>query len=167
MQASGSGGGLLGSAVSFLTGGSGGGGAADVFPGSGSVTPGYTPWADGGYTGPGGKYQPTGIVHKGEYVFDQDAVKRIGVGNLAMLQRGYANGGLVGAPSISMPRIPTIQGGSNSGGGYNDNRQITIDARGAQQGVGSEIAAALKAYDRQSLPRTLAALRAAKNRGMV
>ncbi|MHB3442027.1 phage tail length tape measure family protein, partial [Klebsiella pneumoniae] len=28
-------------------------------------------FASGGYTGPGGKYQPAGIVHKGEYVFDQ------------------------------------------------------------------------------------------------
>ncbi len=27
-------------------------------------------FASGGYTGPGGKYQPAGIVHKGEYVFD-------------------------------------------------------------------------------------------------
>ncbi|EPE8723865.1 phage tail length tape measure family protein, partial [Klebsiella variicola] len=28
-------------------------------------------FSSGGYTGPGGKYQPAGIVHKGEYVFDQ------------------------------------------------------------------------------------------------
>ncbi|HIF7444122.1 TPA: phage tail length tape measure family protein, partial [Klebsiella pneumoniae] len=27
-------------------------------------------FASGGYTGPGSKYQPAGIVHKGEYVFD-------------------------------------------------------------------------------------------------
>jgi hypothetical protein len=49
----------------------------------------------GGYTGIGGKYEPAGIVHKGEYVFDQEAVKRIGVPNLERL-RGYASGGYVG-----------------------------------------------------------------------
>lgn len=32
-------------------------------------------FASGGYTGPGGKYQPAGIVHKGEYVFDQASTK--------------------------------------------------------------------------------------------
>lgn len=36
----------------------------------------------GGYTGPGGKYQPAGIVHAGEFVFTQEAVARIGQGNL-------------------------------------------------------------------------------------
>jgi hypothetical protein len=53
----------------------------------------------GGFTGSGGKYQPAGIVHKGEFVFDQASVNRIGVGNLVKLQRGYADGGLVGGPS--------------------------------------------------------------------
>jgi lambda family phage tail tape measure protein len=51
----------------------------------------------GGYTGPGGKYQPAGVVHKGEYVFSQESVNRIGVANLERLHRGYANGGIVGA----------------------------------------------------------------------
>lgn len=31
-------------------------------------------WADGGYTGKGGKYEEAGIVHKGEYVLPQEAV---------------------------------------------------------------------------------------------
>ncbi|HHY3096376.1 TPA: phage tail length tape measure family protein, partial [Klebsiella aerogenes] len=35
-------------------------------------------FASGGYTGSGGKYQPAGIVHKGEYVFDQESTNRIG-----------------------------------------------------------------------------------------
>lgn len=39
-------------------------------------------FADGGYTGAGGKYQPAGIVHKGEYVFTQEDVNRIGLSNL-------------------------------------------------------------------------------------
>jgi hypothetical protein len=55
-------------------------------------------FADGGYTGPGGKYQPAGIVHAGEYVFTKEQTRRAGVGNLAALAgslSGYARGGLV------------------------------------------------------------------------
>lgn len=39
-------------------------------------------FANGGYTGAGGKYEPAGIVHKGEYVFTQEDVNRIGLSNL-------------------------------------------------------------------------------------
>ena len=59
-------------------------------------------FAEGGYTGPGGKHEPAGVVHKGEYVFDAAATSRIGIGKLEAIRhnmRGYANGGLVGAPS--------------------------------------------------------------------
>ncbi len=45
-------------------------------------------FASGGYTGPGGKYQPAGIVHKGEYVFDQESTNRIGVSQLEALRDG-------------------------------------------------------------------------------
>ncbi len=47
-----------------------------------------TGFASGGYTGPGGKYQPAGIVHKGEYVFDQALTNRIGVSQLEALRNG-------------------------------------------------------------------------------
>ena len=33
-------------------------------------------FAEGGYTGRGGKYQPAGIVHKGEVVWSQEDIKR-------------------------------------------------------------------------------------------
>ncbi|HGF1235932.1 TPA: phage tail length tape measure family protein [Klebsiella pneumoniae] len=45
-------------------------------------------FASGGYTGPGGKYQSAGIVHKGEYVFDQASTNRIGVSQLEALRNG-------------------------------------------------------------------------------
>ncbi len=45
-------------------------------------------FASGGYTGSGGKYQPAGIVHKGEYVFDQESTNRIGVSQLEALRNG-------------------------------------------------------------------------------
>jgi hypothetical protein len=58
-------------------------------------------FADGGYTGDGGKYQPAGIVHKGEYVIDKEDTARLGPAQIAAFARsglpGYANGGLVGA----------------------------------------------------------------------
>ncbi|EMU8012310.1 phage tail tape measure protein, partial [Escherichia coli] len=54
-------------------------------------------FATGGFTGTGGKYEPAGIVHRGEFVFTKEATSRIGVGNLYRLMRGYAEGGYVGA----------------------------------------------------------------------
>ena len=57
-------------------------------------------FAAGGYTGAGGKYQPAGIVHRGEYVMDAASTSRIGIANLDRL-RGYANGGAVGMPAVS------------------------------------------------------------------
>nr|HCH38986.1 phage tail tape measure protein [Enterobacter sp.] len=53
-------------------------------------------FAGGGYTGSGGKYEPAGVVHRGEFVFTKEATSRIGVGNLYSMMRGYASGGLVG-----------------------------------------------------------------------
>ena len=55
-------------------------------------------YASGGYTGAGGKNDPAGIVHRGEYVFSQSAVNRIGVDNLEAMHKaskGYAGGGAV------------------------------------------------------------------------
>lgn len=72
-------------------------------------------FADGGYTGDGGKYEPKGIVHGGEYVLTKEATRRIGVGNLDAMQRGamrgYASGGYVGnAPSIRKPDLKAANG---------------------------------------------------------
>lgn len=61
-------------------------------------------FAQGGYTGRGGKYEPAGVVHRGEYVIPKEHVnQRTGLPNadaLGRLQRGssgpgYANGGYV------------------------------------------------------------------------
>ena len=56
-------------------------------------------FAEGGYTGDGGKYDAAGVVHKGEYVFDAASTRKIGVGALNRM-RGYADGGYVGATSM-------------------------------------------------------------------
>lgn len=65
-------------------------------------------FSSGGYTGDGGKYEPAGIVHRGEYVVDAETTARPGV--RALLEalssgrgtRGYADGGYVGGPSAGM-----------------------------------------------------------------
>jgi lambda family phage tail tape measure protein len=78
-------------------------------------------FAEGGYTGDGGKYQPAGIVHAGEYVFSAASVRRLGLAALDSLHRlskgapvpigprlGYAEGGLVESLSLSPAAAPTV-----------------------------------------------------------
>lgn len=45
-------------------------------------------FAEGGFTGAGGKYDPAGIVHRGEFVMPANAVNRIGVSNLEAMRQG-------------------------------------------------------------------------------
>ena len=45
-------------------------------------------YSSGGYTGNGGKYQPMGIVHGGEYVMTKEATSRLGVNTLNALNYG-------------------------------------------------------------------------------
>ena len=45
-------------------------------------------FAEGGYTGDGSKHENAGKVHKGEYVFTKDAVKRLGIKFLDRLNYG-------------------------------------------------------------------------------
>lgn len=60
----------------------------------------------GGFTGTGGKYDPAGVVHKGEFVFTKEATERIGVENLYGMMRGYASGGLVDTPTERPAALP-------------------------------------------------------------
>lgn len=65
--------------------------------------------AYGGYTGHGGKFEPKGIVHGGEFVFTKEATAKLGVGNLYRLMhaaQGYASGGFVGAVAGRMLVTP-------------------------------------------------------------
>lgn len=68
-------------------------------------------FSEGGYTSPGGKKEPAGIVHKGEYVLPQEAVARFGLARLEAMRfanlLGFADGGLVGMslPSLAMQSI--------------------------------------------------------------
>ncbi len=92
-------GGLIGNAFAGIFGGGSGSGPAPTAAQVGAAGDGLMFFADGGYTGAGGKYDPKGIVHAGEYVIPADATKRLGVGFLDRL-KGYADGGYVGAASM-------------------------------------------------------------------
>lgn len=81
-------------------------------------------YADGGYTGNGGKNEPAGVVHKGEYVFSKARTAQLGVANLERLHRGYASGGFVGAPGPVGGRVANDNGPSIT-------YAPVIDARGA------------------------------------
>jgi len=70
-------------------------------------------YADGGYTGPGGKYQVAGVVHAGEYVQPAHIMREPGAiefmesfrrEGMRALNRfnGYAEGGLVSPSSITV-----------------------------------------------------------------
>ncbi|ELO5976332.1 phage tail tape measure protein, partial [Escherichia coli] len=93
-------------------------------------------FATGGFTGTGGKYEPAGIVHRGEFVFTKEATSRIGVGNLYRLMRGYATGGYVGTPgSMADSR-------SQASGKFEQNNHVVINNDGTNGQIGPQ---ALKA----------------------
>ena len=106
-------------------------GAASTSKGAGGLLGSlFGGFADGGYTGPGGRNQPAGVVHKGEYVFDADSVQSAGgPAALEAMRRGlkgYASGGYVG----SAPSLPSIapRGGVGS---VTIAPTYSIDARGS------------------------------------
>lgn len=80
--------------------------------GSGGIIPLLPGLVAGGYTGAGGKYDPAGIVHRGEYVMDAETVRRAGGPSmfdaLRRNLRGYAGGGYVGS-------VPGRVGGNAAG----------------------------------------------------
>lgn len=53
-------------------------------------------FADGGYTGAGGKYEPAGVVHKGEFVAPQTMTRK----HRGLLEHLYANKPLESFPAI-------------------------------------------------------------------
>ncbi|MDY0920565.1 phage tail tape measure protein [Leclercia sp. CFBP8987] len=96
-------------------------------------------FAGGGYTGSGGKYEPAGVVHRGEFVFTKEATSRIGVGNLYSMMRGYASGGLVGGgnmPAAAMRGISVYAPVSVSQQGGGESSQAdTIGTARQLQGI--------------------------------
>ncbi|WP_408902522.1 phage tail length tape measure family protein [Methylobacterium radiotolerans] len=103
---------LISGALDSLVGGlfkSGGGG---LLGGLGSLFG----FAEGGYTGDGGKYQPAGIVHAGEYVMPAHVVKSYGRSFFDGISglRGYADGGFVSMPDTKAPIMPVPAANMNA-----------------------------------------------------
>ena len=82
-----------------------------------------------GYTGHGGKYQPAGIVHKGEFVINANSTRKLGLDFLNALN-SYATGGYV-TPLPSIVKSGSLDESNHLGGGvtvnvYNQtNSQVT------------------------------------------
>lgn len=100
---------------------------------------GYVGYSSGGYTGDGGKYQPAGVVHRGEYVITKEATSRLGVGFLNHLNygRGYANGGSVG--SIPSTGYRPMAGGSISVKVINNGEPVNANVEQRQRNGETEI----------------------------
>lgn len=98
----------------------------------------------GGFTGHGGKYEPAGIVHRGEFVFTKESTSRIGVANLYRLMRGYASGGLVGGGSAAVSGI----GGINVYAPVSVTTAQSNDTKQQQSGDGALAQAYQKVVDR-------------------
>lgn len=92
-------------------------------------------FAGGGYTGDGGKYEPAGIVHKGEFVMTKEATQRIGVGNLYRMMRGYANGGVVGGSGYTGGGAVTGGAPQFNIGGIDVSINNGSDPKGIETGV--------------------------------
>jgi len=161
-------GGWLGGAgaVTGATGAAGaaGGGGFDFGLGGASAGMAYRPggYSSGGYTGDGGKYEPAGIVHGGEFVLRREVVGQPGMRDYleTLNTRGYADGGYVDsittrqaprqaaagpAPVVIQQQI-SIDGGSGqvdaSAGDMSAVTQAYMTA--AKEGAQQEIAKQLK-----------------------
>lgn len=100
---------------------------------------GYVGYASGGYTGDGGKYQPAGVVHRGEYVITKEATSRLGIGFLNHLNygRGYATGGAVG--SIPSTGYRPMAGSSISVKVINNGEPVNANVEQRQRNGETEI----------------------------
>lgn len=102
---------------------------------AGGLVGGLFGFASGGYTGPGGKFEPAGVVHRGEFVMSKEATSRIGVGNLDQLHRaaknGFASGGYVGGPAPLGPRaLGRSESQAASAQPINISAPVTVNATG-------------------------------------
>lgn len=131
---------LISGIVSSVGGAAGGAAAGGAAAGAGStgamgMSTGYQAYVGGfdggGFTGQGGKFEPAGVVHKGEFVFTKEATERIGVENLYDMMRGYATGGLVGSMGSGGNTTPAINRNPANGPSISVSVPITIEGGGA------------------------------------
>jgi len=101
-----SGGDWIGSLLGAFFGG--GGGAGGGGGSTGFLSAFGSSYATGGYTGPGGKMQPAGLVHKGEYVMPAETVRRLGIGAMDAIRAGQMPGG--GPANVTQNFTQIVQG---------------------------------------------------------
>ncbi|MFK3725590.1 phage tail tape measure protein [Pseudomonas monteilii] len=139
------GGWLGGAGAATGAAGAAGGGGFDFGLGGASAGMTYRPggYSSGGYTGDGGKYEPAGIVHGGEFVLRREVVGQPGMRDYleTLNTRGYADGGYV--DSITTQPIPrqTAVGGNSfpvsvsvSAGGEGGTASGVTSAEAAESG---------------------------------
>lgn len=90
------------------------GAASSASTGAMGMSTSFRAYDVGGYTGDGGKFEPKGVVHGGEFVFTKEATNRIGIDNLYKMMRGYADGGLVSNAVTATAPMLGMQGGGNN-----------------------------------------------------
>ncbi|MBM1212540.1 MULTISPECIES: phage tail tape measure protein [Pseudomonas syringae group] len=90
--------GFLSTAFSFLSGGSAALGQGTMTGSSQTIS--QSGFSSGGYTGDGGKFEPKGVVHGGEFVVKKEVVSQPGarefLERMNASTKGYADGGYVG-----------------------------------------------------------------------
>ena len=77
----------------------------------------FTGFSEGGYTGAGGKYQPAGIVHRGEGVLNQSEISKLGgpagfESLRSSIQAGNVNSGLNSSRAVAVPYNRATMGSS-------------------------------------------------------
>lgn len=157
------GGGSSGSFLSSLLGGSSRGAINVTGAAGGMAVP--TFFDVGGYTGAGGKYEPAGIVHRDEYVFKQEAVRRIGLPTLEWLHRGFAGGGFTGSAPPAPIGAPGGRMQIEVGIYVNDDGKLGAIAREAGREGGAEAAdVRVDVFSRHELPDRLQEIDASPRR---
>lgn len=84
-------------------------------------------FADGGYTGSGGKYEPAGIVHKGEVVWSQEDIRRWGgVGLVENMRKSLSPEAFINNHAINNTSAENVFNRSFlSSKAFNDNQNIS------------------------------------------
>ncbi|MFZ7109572.1 phage tail tape measure protein [Avibacterium avium] len=131
--------------------------------------PAVNKWS-GGYAGNGGKYQPKGIFHGGEYIMTKEATSRLGVpllnalnyGKNAMLTAGLGVSVATAQP-IKVDNRPPLTAKSQTTQTASQPMQVTININ-AQQGqsavdIAKEVEKALRNLENQKQARARSALR--------
>ncbi|MCO8087256.1 tape measure protein [Acinetobacter indicus] len=123
-------GGVMGPALAMVIRASGYA-SAGIIAAQAIAGPGGEGYANGGYTGHGAKYEPAGVVHKGEGVLTQEEVKALGGPQgfedlRKSIRRGYATGGLVAdTHRVGMGAVNAI----NNGGSIQAEKQAQANAK--------------------------------------